>query len=139
MTHGDVDEYMCVRVDNEESSRCDTVRNKSDGGVVNGVGYVVGRYQRAGYGMREEYDADMSRVQCAICNETRARQGRGHDLATILAREEEEPFERLVNLYLHLDILLLAFDDSTLDALLLLRNLQDRESHGIVGVAPGRS
>ena len=37
-----------MRVDSEESR--DIVRNKSGGGVVNVVGYVVGRYQRAGYG-----------------------------------------------------------------------------------------
>lgn len=55
-----------MRVDSEESSRGDTVRNKSGGGVVNVVGYVVGRYQRAGYGMHEDYDADESRVRCDV-------------------------------------------------------------------------
>lgn len=71
-----------------------------------------------------------------LCNEMRGRR-RGDDLTTILAGEKEESLERLVHLDLDLNFLLLAVDDSTLNALLLLRNLQDGESHSIVGVAPG--
>ena len=52
-----------MRVDSEESR--DIVRNKSGGGVVNVVGYVVGRYQRAGYGVCED-DADESRVNARM-------------------------------------------------------------------------